>query len=243
MQTRNEDTGVVLALKLARPMGVELSRIDNDLRIRLFKPAVGEGRLAGKVVVVDPGHGGHDSGTQAAGYREKDLTLAIGTLLSQKLADEGATVIMTRTTDVFVPLNDRPAIANRNRADFFISVHINSNEVDDSASGTITFYHHDDPICQLMADCIESEIVKVNGIGGMGTWSDTKVHHSGFAVLRGAKMPAVLIECGFLNSSKDRTRMLTDEFQNDVSSAIVKGLETYLGEAEGQRTQRRAIRK
>ncbi len=240
---RDEGGGVVLTLNLVRPMGMELSLMGADLRIQLFRPSTGDGSLAGKVVVVDPGHGGQDSGTQAAGYREKDLTLAIGKLLSQKLTDEGATVIMTRKTDVFIPLDDRPAIANRNGADFFISVHINSNELDNSASGTITFYHSHDPICRLMADCIEHEIVKVNGIGGMGTWSDTKVHHSGFAVLRGAKMPAVLIECGFLNTSKDRARMLTDDFQNDVSSAIVRGLKTYLIDADNQRAQGRIVRK
>jgi len=240
---RQESGGTTLALALARPMGVEVSQVDGDLRIQLIRPSVGDGRLAGKVVVVDPGHGGHDSGTQASGYREKDFTLAIGTILGQKLIDEGATVIMTRTTDVFVPLDDRPALANRNHADFFISVHINSNELDDTASGTITFYHSQDPICQLMADCIEREVVKVNGIGGMGTWSDTKVHHSGFAVLRGAKMPAVLIECGFLNTAKDRAKMLTDDFKIAVASGIVKGLKDYLGDADTQEQRRKVIRK
>ncbi|HWA81975.1 MAG TPA: N-acetylmuramoyl-L-alanine amidase, partial [Fimbriimonadaceae bacterium] len=234
VDTRDDGGSLVIALTLARPMGIEFSMSGAGLQIQLLKPDVGNGHLAGKIVVVDAGHGGHDDGTQAAGINEKDLTLAIAKLLSTKLANEGATVIMTRKTDVFIPLSERPAIANRNGADFFVSVHINSNELDNSASGTITFFHAHDPICQLMADCIQREIIKTNGIGGMGVWSDQKIYRSGFAVLRGAKMPAVLVECGFLNTKKDRARMVTDDFQDGIASAIVKGLKAYLGD-EGKK--------
>lgn len=227
---RVDGDGVVVRLTLARPMGIEYSLAPAGLQIQLLKPEVGNGRLAGKVVVVDPGHGGHDAGTQHSGVSEKNLTLAISKLLSQELAKQGATVIMTRKTDVFIPLSERPAIANRNGADFFVSVHINSNSNDNSATGSITFFHAKDPICQLMADCIQREIVKVNGIGGMGVWSDQRIYNSGFAVLRGAKMPAVLVECGFLNTRKDRTKMITDDFQSAMASAIVKGLKAYLGD-------------
>lgn len=234
VDTKLDSGNVVVRLTLARPMGIEFSLAPAGLQIQLLKPDIGNGRLAGKVVVVDPGHGGHDAGTQYGGINEKDLTLSIGKLLSKELASQGATVIMTRKTDVFIPLNERPAIANRNGADFFVSVHINSVTGNTSASGTITFYHAKDPICQLMADCIQREIVKVNGIGGMGVWSDQRIYNSGFAVLRGAKMPAVLVECGFLTNKKDRGRMITDDFQQDVASAIVKGLKAYLGD-EGKK--------
>lgn len=231
----HDDNGsLVIALTLARPMGIEFSMSAAGLQIQLLKPDVGNGHLAGKVVVVDAGHGGHDEGTQSAGVNEKDLTLSIAKRLSSKLASEGATVIMTRKTDVFISLGERPEIANRNGADFFVSVHINSNELDNTASGSITFFHAHDPICQLMADCIQREIVKTNGIGGMGVWSDQKIYRSGFAVLRGAKMPAVLVECGFLNTKKDRARMVTDDFQDGIASAIVKGLKAYLGD-EGKK--------
>ncbi len=234
VDVRDENGNLVVALTLARPMGLEFSLSGSNLQIQLLKPNVGNGHLAGKVIVIDPGHGGHDQGTQSAGLSEKDFTLSIGKLVSQQLANEGATVIMTRKTDVFIPLSERPSIANRNGADFFISVHINSNELDNSASGTITFFHARDPICQVMADCIQREIVKVNGIGGMGVWSDQKIYRTGFAVLRGAKMPAVLIECGFLNTKKDRARMMTDDFQNGIATAVVKGLKAYLGD-EGKK--------
>jgi len=193
---------------------------------------VGNGKLAGKIVVVDPGHGGHDSGAKSpdGGYQEKNLTLKIGKYLSDKLASEGATVIMTRKTDVFIELTERAAIANRNNADFFISVHINSSSQNSTTSGTITFYHNQDPIKQLLADCIQREIAKVSKLRSIGTWSDTRIYQSGFSVLRNSKMPGVLVECGFINRSVDLKRMVTDDFQRAAAAAIVKGIKVYLGD-------------
>lgn len=228
---RTENGSLIVRMRLCRPMGVEYSMGNGGMQIQLLKPEVGNGRLAGKTVIVDAGHGGHDAGTQSAGISEKNLTLSIAKLTSQKLAAEGATVIMTRKTDVFITLPERPNVANRNDADFFVSIHINSNQRDNTASGTITFYHMQNPISQLMADCIQREITKRSGLGGMGVWSDSRIYRqSGFAVLRGAKMPAVLVECGFLNTAKDRALMLTDNFQNAVASGIVKGLKVFLGD-------------
>ncbi len=230
VDTRQENGSLIIRMQLARPMGIEYSLSGSGLQIQLLKPDVGNGRLAGKTIVVDAGHGGYDNGTQEPGVREKDLTLSIAKLVSQRLANEGATVIMTRKTDVFIPLNERPAIAKRNGADFFVSIHINSNELDNTASGTITFFHGRDSISQLLGDCIQREVTKISGLGGMGVWSDTRIYRSGFAVLRGATMPAVLVECGFLNTAKDRRRMQTDDFQNGVATGVVKGLKVFLGD-------------
>jgi len=233
ISTRDENGSAVLALKLARPMGVELVQGGTELKITLIKPAVGDGKLAGKIVVVDPGHGGHDSGAKSndKSVFEKNLTLKIGKYLSEQLAAEGATVIMTRKTDVFIELTERAGMANRNKADFFISCHINSSSLSTS-SGTITFYHNQDPICQLMADCIQHEIAKVSGLKSIGTWSDTRIYQSGFSVLRNSKMPAVLVEFGFINRAFDLKRMNMDDFQRSVAGAIVKGLKVYLGDGK-----------
>jgi len=230
--TSTEGNSAVLRLTLTRPMGLEISNAPGALQIRLLKPIVGNGKLAGKLVVVDAGHGGHDSGatTPAKELMEKSMTLAIAKLTAQKLAEQGAMVIMTRKTDEFIPLNERPGIANRNNADFFISIHINSNGLDSRSRGGITFYHLHDSICQVLAACIQSEIKKVSGLPSLGTWSDGKIYNSGFAVLRGARMPAVLIECGFINNAADRKRMMTDDFKQSIAGAVVDGLKVYLGE-------------
>ena len=226
--------GVVVALKLKRPMGLEFSLEGNDVRLMLIKPEVGNGKLAGKIVVVDAGHGGHDAGARSPDKKtqEKDLTLKIATKVASMLASEGATVIMTRKTDVFIPLKERSEIANRNGADFFISCHINSSQRPNKSSGQITFHHAKDPIGILLAECIQREIAKVGQLPNLGVWSDQKIYTSGFAVLRYAKMPAVLLELGFINHTKDRGRMTTATFPNDIARAVVRGLKVYLGDAK-----------
>jgi len=92
-------------------------------------------------IVVDPGHGGHDPGAVGAGgTQEKDVVLSIGRKLAEKIRDElGIDVVMTRSTDVFIPLEERTAIANKVNADLFVSVHANAS-LNRNASGIETYY-------------------------------------------------------------------------------------------------------
>lgn len=229
-----QPNGVVYTFKLSRPHGVEISTAGKEVRLVLHKPDVGDGRLAGKTIVVDPGHGGYDTGAKSPSRDavERDLTLGMAKQLSRKLAAQGATVIMTRKTDVFIPLKERSEIANRSSADLFVSVHINSSRTPEKTSGGITFYHANDPIGQVLADCVQGEISKASGIPSIGTWSDTRIYGTGFAVLRYAKMPAILIEVGFINNSFDRSKMVTSAFQESIAKAIVKGVRIYLGDVK-----------
>ncbi|MBS1719190.1 MAG: N-acetylmuramoyl-L-alanine amidase [Armatimonadetes bacterium] len=227
---RQEGIDAIVALDLERPLGAELSVAGSTLVLNLIRPAVGNGRLAGKIVVVDPGHGGHDTGAVGNGTREKDLTLLIGTRTAESLAAEGATVIMTRKSDVFISLSERANIANRNRADLFISIHINQTSATSTARGTITFYHGKNPIAQLLAECLQSEIKKTSELPSIGVWSDTRIYDSGFAVLRNTNMPGVLIECGFISNRNDVRRMIQSDFHQAISASIVRGLKVYLGD-------------
>ncbi|MHB8635023.1 MAG: N-acetylmuramoyl-L-alanine amidase family protein [Fimbriimonadaceae bacterium] len=223
--------GTELVFQLIRPMGVTIST-EHGLQLRFVKPPVGNGHLAGKVIVVDAGHGGHDSGTKALsdGLAEKTLTLPIAKMLAADLAAQGATVIMTRQTDVFIPLTERAAIANRNHAAMFLCVHINSNGRNTSTSGSITFYHNADPVSSTLADCIERQLPAASGIPAIGIWSDTKIYDIGFSVLRNIKMPGVLMELGFMNNANDRPKLTKKSVQEAMAAAIVKGVKVYLGQ-------------
>lgn len=236
LQARQKGRTSVLSITLPRPMGVSIATTPDEVVIDLYKPAVGNGKLAGKVVVVDPGHGGKASGARSLDgtVLEKDLTLKIGLFLAEALTAEGATVILTRKTDVNPSLPERSAIANRNGADFFISVHINSNRLANSSSGSIAFYHGADSVGSLLAQCIQAEVAKASGLPSLGPESDTSMYDTGFAVLRRANMPAVLLECGFINDSRDLRRMVTEEFQRKVAEAIVRALKVYLGDAKAE---------
>jgi N-acetylmuramoyl-L-alanine amidase len=136
-----------------RPKGKSSSRLnaskkDSDLDIRVAKPtARGDrslirtlGLKIGKIVI-DPGHGGHDTGTIGPnGLQEKDLVLEVGRRLGKMLETRlGAEVVYTRKNDTFIPLETRTAIANQQRADLFISIHANSSH-DSAARGVETYY-------------------------------------------------------------------------------------------------------
>jgi N-acetylmuramoyl-L-alanine amidase len=232
-ETRAVGADTVLTLHLPRPMGAELWTEGPRVGISLIKPNVGDGRLAGKVIVVDPGHGGTDPGARAGNVSEKNLTLAISKLLTDELAAQGATVIMTRKTDVAVSLGERANIANRNNADLFLSVHINST-AGRPQTGVITFHHRNSQVSKLLAECINREIAKVSKLPDLGVWSDGRIYQNGFAVLRNTKMPGVLLELGFINHPTDRARMVTADFQKSVAQAVVRGVRVYLGDAKAK---------
>ena len=222
----------ILTFHLARPMGSEVVSNASGITLTLIKPNVGNGRLAGKIIVVDPGHGAHDKGCHYGTLNEKDLTLSMGLKLGAKLAAAGANVIMTRQTDVFIPLMTRSTISNQSHANLFISCHINSTGEGGATgqSGTIVFHHINNRVAQVLAECIQHEIARVSGLPSVGPWSDGKIYTTGFSVLRHTYAPAVLIEMGFINNARDRARMVTEDFQDAVTTAVVKGVRVFLGD-------------
>lgn len=223
------DGQAALLIQTKRAMAFSVSTSGSKIIVRLSVPP-SSGRLAGKVVVIDAGHGGKDTGATFGSVREKDLTLKIAQALRDDLVAAGASVIMTRDSDVYPSLGDRAQLANRSNAAVFISIHINSINKDDSRSGSITFFHNQDPMDRLLAECLQSEIAKVNRIPDLGTWSDTRIYQSGFKVLRDSNVPSVLVEMGFINHKNDRAQMTSPDFADRVAAAMVKGIQVFLGE-------------
>lgn len=225
-----DTSGVRVVFALRKPAAFELATAGTQVTLRLVRPAKADGTLRGKLIVVDAGHGGRDSGASQGGVKEKDLTLTIARSLSKQLIESGASVIMTRNNDSFVDLKERPAMANRAKADLFLSVHINSNKLANSRSGSITFYHAQEAVSRLLAQCIQAQLPAATGIPGIGIWSDTRIYRTGFAVLRYAQMPAVLLELGFINHQGDRARMTAKDFADKAAAAVVKGVRVFFGD-------------
>jgi N-acetylmuramoyl-L-alanine amidase len=182
---------VVWLLTTSRAFAFRIGVNARNLDVRLIRPQGSNGTLTGKVIIVDAGHGGHDPGARAGGVNEKDLAMRIARFVATDLTTAGASIIMTREDDRFIELAERPAIANRSEADLFISVHINSNAVANSRSGSIMFYHMDSAMGGLLAALIDDELKQVSGLPSMGTRSDRTIYSTGFAVLRLSRMPAV----------------------------------------------------
>lgn len=179
----------------------------------------GSGSLQGKVIVVDPGHGGKDPGAVANGVREKDVVLNVGLKLKRRLEAAGATVVMTRSSDVFLELSDRVAIANNRNADAFISVHANAAG-SSAANGTETFWHRNyaSASSKKLADSIQSELIKKLKTNNRG------VKEGNFHVIRNTRMASVLVEVGFLTNAEEARKLASDSFQEDAAEAIYQGV-------------------
>jgi N-acetylmuramoyl-L-alanine amidase len=223
-----KDTIVRVALK--KPMGVSVEPAGNKLSISISQPRSAGGTLADKTIVIDPGHGGTDGGARSGSLHEKNFTLQISKLVVQMLKEQGAAVVMTRSTDATVGLTSRPQVANDSNAHFFVSIHINSNTVANSQSGSFVYYHGPDKDGRLLADLISEEIGKVSPLKSHGSRSDfTVAKTKGFAVLRGSKMPGVLVEVAYINNSTDRKHLQDSAFQKKIAEAIVRGIKAYIG--------------
>lgn len=225
-------SAAVLLLETAQPMAFSLSTSGQTVSIRLTRPRAADSTLAGKVIVIDAGHGGRDPGARYGNVQEKDIALPISLELGRLLSAAGASVVSTRTDDSYPSLGARAQVANDSNADLFVSVHINSNSKVNSRSGMITFYHQHEAVGRLLAECIHAEIAKVNNLPDIGVWSDNRIYQSGFKVLRDTNMPGVLLELGFINHSTDRAEMTKKDFPVRVAQAVVRGIRVFLGEKE-----------
>jgi len=180
-----------------------------------------------KLIVIDPGHGGSDSGALGNGLIEKNLTLDIALRLRALLVAQGWTVKMTRTTDVDVAranaadaeeLQARVDVANLQNARLFISVHINSFTRSD-LNGTMTFYTK--AIDKPLADAVQRDLMPL-----LGT-KDDGARAGRLYVTRKTTMPAILVETGFISNSSDAALMRSPDFLQHVAQGIANGVRDY----------------
>lgn len=167
-------------------------------------------------VVIDAGHGGYDrGGIPGQRVSEKDMTLDVARRLKSVLAASGYRVVMTRDSDVFVPLGTRCAIANSNRNAIFVSVHFNS-ATRSGASGIETYFYSRDSLS--LASAIHHYVAG-------GAPSDNRgVRRRGYYVLRRTNMPAVLVECGFLTNPTEAAYAQNASYRQKLAEAIAAGV-------------------
>ncbi len=184
------------------------------------------------VVVIDPGHGGKDVGheTSTSGHEnEKHLNLKIAKFLGgyiEKYLDN-VKVIYTRTTDVFVSLDDRVAIANEAKADYFISIHCNGNE-SASVRGTETHVHSMSATKSVkLAKAIEEQFSSRAGRHSRGVKDKDDLKHS-IQVLKFTEMTSVLVECGFITNEKEAAYLNTTYGQEILASAIYRAFRDFI---------------
>ena len=191
------------------------------------------GGLSGKVITIDPGHGGSDPGAIGpTGFQEKSATLPISKYLKSALEARGAKVFMTRTTDVDVygpnasgvdELGARVNIANSHNSDAFVSVHINSFN-NPSVGGIATYYYSKTGNDARLAQKVQNQIANVPGFNG-----DRGIQEGNLYVLRHTNMPAILVELGFISNPNEERALKSDQTEQDFANRIAAGIASYFG--------------
>ncbi len=210
------DHGVKVAVSFGWAMrcAVSADAAAQEITVRLKRDT-----LAGKRLVVDPGHGGRDPGAQARGLNEKDINLAVATELVSRLAAAGAVPFLTRDSDVFVPLAERPRLATALEADAFVSVHCNAMERPNLNHGTEAYYYT--PQSCLLATMLQDSLV-----AGLGR-RDNGVRQRRFAVLWRSQQPCALVELMYLDWDAEGDLLRLPEVQHLAAGSLFNALRAY----------------
>jgi N-acetylmuramoyl-L-alanine amidase/LysM repeat protein len=189
---------------------------------------------SGQVVVIDPGHGGRDTGAQGFGLLEKNITLATGLKVAALLRSSGFDVILTRTSDTYVSLAERCAIANRVRATVFVSLHANAI-ADPSINGLTTFYGRSGGYVSGVARSSQlvqqsrrlASAIQYAAVSHTGAFS-RGIHGADYWVLGNVHAPAALVEMGFITNPHEAALLATPRYEEKLAQGIAAGIEDYL---------------
>lgn len=183
-------------------------------------------RLKGLKVVIDAGHGGKDPGAFHGGVREKSVVLPVARKVIAKLRALGVEAIPTRAGDTYPSLDARAALANRRQADLFISIHANSASRR-SAVGVEAFFRADGArgrrSRQLAVAVVDGVVARTRAKNRRA-----RADPRGLRVLRKTRMPAVLLEVGFLTNAAERRRLVDARYQERIAQGIVDGIRSYV---------------
>ena len=213
--------------------------------------------LSVKTIVIDPGHGGKDPGAMSQTRQEKQIVLSLSKTLRDILVKKGYNVRLTRETDVFLPLRKRTQFATSQKADLFISIHTNASTAR-SAAGIETYYlalasdesaritamrenagaeynmkeldalvgrilkESKSTESRRLAELIQAQLASGKQVKNRG------VKHAPFVVLIGTKVPAVLVEVGFISNPTEGKKLTTKAYQRQLATAIARGIEQYI---------------
>jgi N-acetylmuramoyl-L-alanine amidase len=219
-----------------------LSRIDLSKTIEpSLRPELISGLNPVDTVVLDPGHGGHDKGAVCIFGSEKDFALDVCFRARKLLEAKGLRVLMTRSDDTFIPLEQRPLVANVTPNSIFVAMHFNDSANPDASGfeiysitprgepstsdGTLALHDlsqepgnvTDVPSLALSESIYHSLLGNIPQV-------DRGVKHARFAVIRIAQVPAVLIEGGFLSSAAEARQIATPAYRQQLAEAIVTGI-------------------
>lgn len=238
-----------LLLMAASFVWLQLTAVPRSARVEMEEPPPA---APFALVVIDPGHGGQDSGTMKAGLVEKDLTLDVAQRLERLLQERGLATLLTRMDDSYVSLQDRAAVANNQQECVFVSIHFDEAGRP-AATGIETFYAAH-PISfpervaswlpflqrtsseppnvesQSLATFIQESLVAHTQAVNRGTRPQQ------FFVIANVRHPAVLVEGGFLTNQDDVAKLANNDYREQMAVAISEGIVRYRETLQQERT-------
>jgi N-acetylmuramoyl-L-alanine amidase len=215
----------------------------------VLRPERLRSRAAIRTIVIDPGHGGSDRGTRGRTGLEKALTLDLAKRLERDLAGTGVRVVLTRTSDKTVSLENRVAFARAKAADLFVSIHFNSGGFADGIETYCAPPAGARSTASPRLSGVDREAVPSNRFDEQNVWLahctqkalfqatgavDRGVRRARFYVLRHQSCPAILIEAGFLSNATEEQRILRTDYRETLAKAIADGILTYRKSVEAR---------
>lgn len=201
-----------------------LSHIQNINASRIYHS------LSGVSIILDPGHGGKDDGARAGNVKEQDINLKIAKKLETLLKNNGASVTLTRTGAYDLAsanatnrkredMKKRMEIINADQTDLFLSIHLNAYP-NTSVKGAQAFYEKDNEVSKVFADIVQRNFKKLTGTNMTSKTGD-------YYVLNNANKIGSLVECGFLSNDEDRSKLVTDEYQQAIAECLCNSIVEY----------------
>jgi N-acetylmuramoyl-L-alanine amidase len=203
-----------------RAMGGRPDELRESEQLRRAGPA-----LAGKLVVIDPGHGGTDRGVEANGLCEADVVSELAGLVEGRLSAAGAQAFLTRGPDGSLGDDDRASFANAAEADLVVSLHVDADD-NPTCHGVATYYYGTQPtsdttrgrrsvVGERLAELVQQEVV------ARTDFLDCRTHAKSWELLRGTRMPTVRVEVGYLTNPGDAARLASSALLDSVAEGIV----------------------
>jgi N-acetylmuramoyl-L-alanine amidase len=192
-------------------------------------------------IVIDPGHGGIDTGVDKGSVIESEVTLDVSQKMKAYLEEKSHSVELTRSSDISLyPLSNmsgtqqrreldaRVNIINKSQAKIFVSIHVNSYPEYPDMSGSIVYYNTLTPQSWELSDCIQKQLNGISAANFIREPHDPQ--EADFYLLKNSGIPGVLVETAFITNSKERKLLSQDNFRSQIAKAVADGIESYLAE-------------
>lgn len=225
--SNGEDTKVLVRFRIGIEYMVLSDTKDKTIEIQLRRdPSLVD---TNKTIVIDAGHGGTATGAISVnGIKEKDINIKISLKLESYLKSLGYNVLMTRTGDQNPGIYERANFANAANADLFVSIHSNSHTNKDIKGLQVLYCPQFDSKVKTIDQYPFAKSVFDAVLASTGAEDKGIIKRADLPVVRETKMPAVLVEVGFLSNSEEEILITNDGYQNKIVEGIVKGIQNYL---------------